>query len=121
MLLRASSEKENGSYNLNSVTSDDLDPGVPYGRWLRGLTEAAINNDWLALAELRPKAEEAMGAQQTVDTLVVASAFNGITRVADATGIPLDANTADTTHELREQTGIQRFEYGEKSMRYDTL
>jgi len=119
MLLRASSEKENGNYNLDSVTSDDLHPGVPHGDWLRRLTEAAITGDWLALAELRPRAEDTMGAQQTVDALVVASAFNGITRVADATGIPLDANTANTTHDLREQTGINRFDYQEKSIRYD--
>ena len=35
-----------------------------------------------------------------------------------ATGIPLDQNTADTTVDMREETGIQRFEYTEKSARY---
>lgn len=118
MLLRASGQFENGNYDVNSVTSDDLDPGVPHGRWLRALTEAAIRGDWLTLAEVRPQAEADMGVQPTLDTLTVAAAFNGITRVADATGIPLDQNTADTTTEMREETGIQRFEYGEKSARY---
>ena len=118
MLLRASGQSENSDYNLNSVTSDDLDPGVPHGRWLRALTEAAIRGDWLTLAEIRPQAEAAMGQQQALDALTVAAAFNGITRVADATGIPLDQNTADTTADMRETTGIQRFEYGEKSARY---
>ena len=118
MLLRASSQLENGHYDVNSVTSDSIDPGVPHGEWLRALTEAAINGDWLTLAEIRPRAEEAMGLQQTLDALTVAAAFNGITRVADATGIPLDQNTADTTGQMREETGIQRFEYGEKSARY---
>ena len=120
MLLRASSQQENTDYNLNSVTSDTLDSGVKNGRWLRGLTEAAIRGDWLTLAEVRPQAEEFMGHQQTIDALTVAAAFNGITRVADATGIPLDENTAQTTQDLREQTGIQRFAYDEKSQRYDT-
>ena len=118
MLLRASSQLENGDYDVNSVTSDDLDPGVPHGKWLRALTEAAIRSDWLELAQIRPQAEAAMGQQPVIDALTVAAAFNGITRVADATGIPLDQNTADTTFELRKQTGIQRFEYGEKSARY---
>ncbi len=118
MLLGASSQYENGDYDLNSVTSDSTDPGVPHGHWLRGLTEAAIKGDWLALAELRPQAEDVMGYQQTIDALTVAAAFNGITRVADATGIPLDDNTANTTMELRETTGIQRFNYSEKSARY---
>jgi hypothetical protein len=118
MLLGASSHNENGDYDLNSVTSDDIDPGVPHGRWLRALTEAAINGDWLALAEVRPEAEDVMGRQQTIDALIVAAAFNGITRVADATGIPLDDNTANVTTDMRAETGIQRFEYGEKSARY---
>lgn len=118
MLLRASSHNENGNYDLSSVTSDEGDPGVPYGQWLRALTEATIRGDWLALAEIRPKAEAAMGQQQTIDALTVAAAFNGITRVADATGIPLDDNTAQTTADMREAVGIQRFEYGEKSARY---
>ena len=118
MLLRASGQYENGQYDVNSVTSDAIDPGVPHGQWLRALTEAAISGDWLGLAEIRPQAEAAMGVQQTLDALTVAAAFNGITRVADATGIPLDQNTADTTDEMREATGIQRFEYGEKSARY---
>ena len=118
MLLRASGQFENGHYDVNSITSEDIDPGVPHGDWLRALTEATIKGDWLRLADIRPKAEAAMGPQQTVDALTVAAAFNGITRVAVATGIPLDQNTADTTANMREQTGIQRFEYTEKSARY---
>ena len=60
-----------------------------------------------------------MGIQPMVDALTVAAAFNGITRVADSTGIPLDENTLETTGEMREQTGIDRFNYDEKSAQYD--
>ena len=38
--------------------------------------------------------------------LTVASAFNGITRIADATGIPLDPNTERSTEDLRELLDI---------------
>ena len=38
--------------------------------------------------------------------------------MADATGIPLDASTAAATERLREATGIQAFEYGNKSARF---
>ena len=86
---------------------------------LRELTDAAIYGEWETLAELRDTATKQLSAQQVTDALVVASAFNGITRVADATGIPLDPHTAETTIEMREQTGIQRFDYTEKSARYD--
>jgi hypothetical protein len=59
-----------------------------------------------------------MGHQQAVDTLVVAAAFNGITRVADATGIPLDENTAATTVDMRAGVGLNAFDYAEKTLRY---
>ncbi|NKC01364.1 MAG: hypothetical protein GKR90_23095 [Pseudomonadales bacterium] len=100
------------------MTSEDQSSGVANEEHLRALTEAAISGDWLALPKIRDRAELAMGLQNTVDVLVVAAAFNGITRVADATGIPLDQNTADVTTEMREATGIQRFNYAEKTQRY---
>jgi len=119
MLLRESSNKNQANYNLASITRDDVSSGVPFGDILGKLTQATIANDWLALAEIRPEAEDIMGRQATVDALVVAAAFNGITRVADATGIPLDDNTAEITVEMRDSTGIDRFAYAEKSTRYD--
>jgi alkylhydroperoxidase family enzyme len=120
MLLRASGEREGRDYDERSVTDPTIDPGVADGAALRALTDAAIRGEWLELADLRSRSARTLGAQQTVDALVVASAFNGITRVADATGIPLDENTLTTTTAMRERTGIQRFDYLEKSARYDS-
>ena len=118
MLLRVSGQQENLSVDVTSVTQDNADPGVPHGAHLRALTEATIKGDWLSLPEIRASAEAAMGAQQTADALVVAAAFNGITRVADATGIPLDHSTAANTETMRQETGIDNFSYHEKSQRY---
>jgi alkylhydroperoxidase family enzyme len=118
MLLRASGQREDKTYNLNSITDTALTAGVDDEQHLRQLTEAAISGDWLNLQKHLQAAEKAMGYQQAIDTLVVAAAFNGITRVADATGIPLDRNTAETTIEMRAATGIQQFEYAQKSERY---
>lgn len=118
MLLGASGKQENQEFNLNAVTDDEASSGLTHDRWLRALTEAAINRDWLTLAEIRPEAEADMGVQQVVDTLTVAAAFNGITRVADATGIPLDESTAQATQNMRQATGIEAFNYTSKSERY---
>jgi hypothetical protein len=118
MLLRASGEREQGDYNVLSVTDDKIDPGVPNGTVIRQITERTISCDWLGLAEYREQANDLIGAQQVVDVCVVAAAFNGITRVADCTGIPLDDNTSASTEQLREQTGIQAFDYHEKASRY---
>ena len=101
------------------MTHDQTQVGVTCEEPLRELTDAAIHGEWERLTELRNTATQHMSAQQVTDALVVASAFNGITRVADATGIPLDPHTAEATIEMREQTGIQRFDYTEKSARYD--
>ena len=119
MLLRASGEHEQRQVDLNSVTDTSKAAGVAHADHLLALTEATIEGQWLELADLRTRANAEMGEQQTTDALVVAAAFNGITRVADATGIPLDDNTAATTEPMREATGIQRFAYAEKSARYD--
>ena len=119
MLLRASGRPDQKDYDLDSVTDDQVDSGVDFGHWLRSLTEAAIQNRWDDLATIRDQAGAAMGTQSMVDALVVASGFNGITRVADATGIPLDENTQQMTVDMRESTGIERFNYTEKSDRYD--
>ena len=119
MLLRASGDKENQSYNLAGVIDTDTDSGVAGGYWLRKLAEAVAHGDWIRLGHFRADAEDALGQQKVVDALVVASAFNGITRVADATGIPLDDNTAEITEDMRIATGIENFEYSVKSGRYD--
>ena len=118
MLLRASGEQEGTEYDLIAATNSTGDAGVAHASLLRELTEAAIENRWDDLEEVRARATAEMGEQETVDALTVAAAFNGITRVADATGIPLDEHTAATTIELREVAGINQFDYTEKSARY---
>ena len=104
---------------MASVTAAQTTVGVAFEEELRGLSDAAIHGDWAKLKVLRAQAAKTLGAQQMTDALVVAAAFNGITRVADATGIPLDPHTAATTQQMREQAGIQSFRYLEKSARYD--
>ena len=118
MLLRASGEQEDADYDLAAVTDRSRDSGVPHGELLTCLAEQTAGSAWPALKETLAEAMQAMGKQQAVDALVVASAFNGITRVADATGIPLDENTADTTTAMRNAVGLDAYQYAAKSERY---
>ena len=120
MLLRASSQRDDITVDLAAVNDPTLASGVPHDDWLRALTEATIEEQWELLAEVRAEAAGVMGERAVVDTLVVAAAFNGITRVADATGIPLDDNTRASTGALRAEVGLDAFQYAEKSARYDT-
>ena len=118
MLLRASGEREGQALDLTAVTSSASDPGVADAQWLRALTEQAIGRQLDQLPATLEAAGEKMGTQAATDALVVAAAFNGITRVADATGIPLDDNTREVTEDLRQSVGLDAFEYAVKSERY---
>lgn len=120
MLLRASGQRENRDFNLNAVNEADSDSGVERSDHLRALTEAAVGSRWEELAAIRDEAAAAMGEQAMVDALTVAAGFNGITRVADATGIPLDPTTQESTVSMRSQTGIDDFDYAAKTARYES-
>ncbi len=118
MLLRASGQQDERDYDLNTVTRGEGDSGVPHSDLLRSLTEQTIRAEWSLLADTRARAGTIMGEQQMVDALTVAAAFNGITRVADATGIPLDDNTQAVTVAMRASMGIDEYAYAVKSARF---
>ncbi len=119
MLLRGSGEKTGEAFNLAGVTgaSDDA-IGVPDEALLLELTDAIISRNADDIERLRTAAVETLGAQAALDAIAVASGFNGITKVANATGIPLDDNTAATTVELRVVTGIDDYADAHKATRY---
>ncbi len=50
-----------------------------------------------------------MGAAAMVDAAAVIGGFNGITRIADATGIPLEALKAEQSANWRATLGIDQF------------
>ena len=116
MLLRGS-----GEFELQAVMDTTIDSGVEHGRLLGQLVDAIISRDWDLVATLREECVAVMGNQETVDSIAVASAFNGITRIADATGIPLDSGPAESTASMRSQLAINNFSYSEKSRKYDQV
>ena len=121
MLLSLSGDKTGKEYNLNAVNTPSGLAGIEDEHWIRLITELTMTKEWEQLSQTREEATQIIGEQKVVDTLVVASAFNGITRVADATGIPLDVDTEKNTAQMRTDTGIQSFNYDEKSARYNVL
>jgi hypothetical protein len=117
MLLRESSLSE--GLDVAAVMDPARDSGLPNGALLTAIVDACIGADESALAAALARADTTLGRDATRDTLLVAAAFNGITRVADATGIPLDPSTATATRTLRRDIGIDRFDYTAKSARLD--
>ena len=124
MLLRASSERQGQKLNLNAVTDHSVALGVAQEDHIAQLVAALLENPGIRLAtgtELAAAiaaADESMGRQECTDVLTVACGFNGITRVADATGIPLDTTTEASTSAMRATTGIDDYAYARKNTRF---
>lgn len=68
-----------------------------------------LDNDDARLAAARKSVLDAMGAEALVDCVAVAALFNGIDRIADATGAPLEEVKADATVDLRSEIDIDAF------------
>lgn len=85
------------------------DGNVAHGVYLARLADAVARWRWDEVTTLRVKGRERLGAQAVSDAILVAAGFNGITRIADAIGIRLDAHTAQASTALRAETGIDRF------------
>jgi hypothetical protein len=117
LLLREGGEPTD-RIDVAAVTDARLESGLRHGAHLNRIVEACIRRHDAELTSACTAAEHAMGRDAVRDTLIVAAGFNGITRVADATGIPLDPTTSDETRELRRHI-IDGFDYSAKSARYD--
>jgi hypothetical protein len=80
----------------------DKDGGVPNGNILRRYAEAILDRSQ-DVVKARIACIEQMGDDATAQAASVVASFDGINRVADATGIRLDAESA-----LRGSDGIVR-------------
>ena len=116
MLLRASGLTQNRDYDLNAVTGAAVeDAGVPHGRSLIRFAEAVLDEDEAILSRERAELLRALGPEGLVDAAAVVGLFNAIDRVADATGIPLEAEKAQASADFRAVLGLDRFAVGTRS------
>jgi hypothetical protein len=110
LLLRASGATQNKDYDLGSVTGAVQDDGgVPGGRLLVEFAEAVLGEDDAALLRARAALMTALGSTGLVDAAGVVGLFNAIDRIADATGIPLEAEKAAASADFRAALDLDRF------------
>lgn len=107
MLLRASGEAIGEDVQLEGTIGRG-DGGVPHGAALSAFAEAATRGED-ELPRRRALLLEEVGGEPFVEAAATVGIFNGLVRVADATGIPLDARARATTVDLRAELGIDRF------------
>ena len=71
--------------------------------------DALVAADEGALAAVRVALRAALGDEGFVDASAVASNFQRMVRIADATGIPLDTPVAAFSEDIREELDLARF------------
>ena len=82
---------------------------VEHGTILIAFAEAMVGDDDAALIHARQAVIEVLGPAAMVDAAGVASNFERMVRIADATGIQLDARMEALSREVRDQLGLERF------------
>lgn len=110
-MLRASSITTQRDLTLDAVTKGNQaeTTGLEHGELLIAFTEAVVGRDASQSASLRQRILAEMGERQLVDVCGVIGNFHRMTRVADATGIPLDDRTLGISEDLRESLGINAY------------
>lgn len=79
--------------------------GIPSGDVLLRFARAA-HRDAPDLIDARRDLLAAVGPAGVVEASLTVGAFNGLTRVADATGIALDGGTLAATRDVRAELGL---------------
>ena len=86
--------------------------GLPHGKILNEVVEAIMDRDKARIAAARTTIVETLGKAAMVDAAATIAAFNAYTRMADATGIPLETPKAEATVELRQELGLESLNKG---------
>ena len=83
--------------------------GVEHGAVLIAFAEAMVRDDDAVLRRTRHDVIEVLGPEAMVDAAGVASNFERMVRIADATGIPLGERMAGLTKGVRDHLQLERF------------
>ncbi len=108
MLLRASSAALGDDVDLSATVHDTDGGGVEHGDVLTAFAEAVVRaaDD---LDAVRRNALATLGREKFVEAAATIGIFHGLVRVADSTGIPSDADTLESTADVRGLLGFNRW------------
>ena len=96
--------------DLSSVNGEARDDGgVAHGALLGAFVEAVMGEDEGERARVRDELRATLAPEQFVDACAVVGAFNVVDRIADATGIPLDAGLVMLSEDVRAALDLARF------------
>ena len=89
--------------------SNGSDGGVAHGALLSDFATAAVTGDDSALGRTRQEILKELGPEELVDAAALVAHYEKMDRIADATGLPLDAPMQILGGELRDSLGIGKF------------
>lgn len=96
--------------DLRAVTGEAAgDAGVEQGARLIAFTEAVMSGDEAAAGRERETLRAVLSPAAFLDVCAVIASFNVVDRIADATGIPLDAMMLTMSADVRQQLNLARF------------
>jgi hypothetical protein len=105
-----SSQTSGAEVDLRSVNGEAVgDGGVAHGAALIAFVDAAMGEDDARLERARADLRAVLSPAAYVDACAVVGAFNIVDRIADATGIPLDAGLDTLSAEVRSELALARF------------
>lgn len=113
MRLRASGTQTGKDYDLRTVIGQsDGSGGIAEGALLNEFAEAVCADDEARTAAARRAIATRLGPAALADAAGVVAGFHGFPRIADATGIPLEAQKAEMSAGLRAELGLDAFDTG---------
>jgi len=97
--------------NLSALTEHEAatSSGVEHGHLLIAFAEAMVRDNDAALTHARHAVIEGISPEAMVDAAGVASNFERMVRIADATGLQLDARMATLSQDVGDTLQLERF------------
>jgi hypothetical protein len=110
-MLRASIETQGEKVDLRGLTDGKAagESSIFGAAALVGFAEATLGGNADEIAVARDLVRSELGSEALVDAAAVIGNFERMVRVADGTGIPLDAAVNVATEEIRAELGIDAF------------
>ena len=121
-MLSLSADASNTDVDLNLVNGDaNASDAIPHSLLLMEFAEAVAGRDPAQIAATRQALFDAAGNDVVVDAAAVAGNFQRMVRIADATGIPIDAHMDALSGSIQEDLDLRRFPSAHNSPRPSAL
>ncbi len=110
-MLRASIETQGEEVDLRGLTDGKAagESSIPGAAALVDFAEATLGGNADEIAAARDLVRSELGSEALVDAAAVIGNFERMVRIADGTGIPLDAAVNVATEKIRAELGIDAF------------